>query len=283
MITGGVKYFDLNVAWLSNGGSIVDTLGTGTSVVNNLLGKSRYAYWSTVGSNDSTVETLTLTFPSYAMSRIFVVGHNWKQFTAKYWNGAAFVDFTSVVGLDGSLVGGISETAFADSTAYYEVAPVTTTQVRFTITKTQVANAEKTAVFIVVTSELGTLQGFPQISPAKVSRNLRTLDMPSGKKKVIKAPESYDMILDFSPYAASSTYAADLDLMYTLHTRDTAFLMWPCGGRRGSTYFKYTLRELRLQDLFCAQLVTDISAAYFTEGIYTGAVDLGQLEFAEHV
>lgn len=283
MITGGVKFFDVNVAWLVNGATIVDTLGTGSSVVQYLLGKSRYTYWSTVGSNDSTVETLTLTFPSYSVTRILVVGHNWKQFTCKYWNGASFVDFTSVVGIDGALGSGISETTFHDNTAYYEVAPVTTTQVQFTISKTQTVDAEKTATFLIVTSELGTLQGFPGISPAAVTRNARVMTMPSGKKKVIKAPETYDCILDFSPYAASSTYAPDLNLMYQLHDRDTPFLMWPCGGRRGSTYFKYTLRQLRLQDIFVAQLVTDLTGTYSESNIYTGPVDLSQLEFAEHV
>lgn len=281
-ITGGVKFFDLNAAWLNNGGSIVDVLGTGSSVVNYLLGKSRYTYWSSVGSNDSTTETLNVIFSSYAVTRIIVVGHNWKQFTAKYWNGSAYVDFTSVVGLDGALAGGISETAFADNTAYYEVASATTTRVQFTITKTQTANAEKTATFIIVTSELGTLQGFPKIT-APVSRNPQQMKMPSGKSKIVKAPESFDMTLGFSPYPASSSYMADLDLIYQLHDRDTPFLMWPCGGRRGTNYFKYALRQLRLQDIFYAQLATDISGLYSSEGIYTGPVDLGQLEFVEHV
>lgn len=282
MITGGVKFFDANAAWLVNGGTIVDTLGTGSSVVQYLLGKSRYTYWSTVGSNDSTVETLTLTFPSYAVNRIFVVGHNWKQFTCKYWNGSAFVDFSSVLGINGAL-SVISESAFADNTAYYEVAPVTTTQIQFTITKTQIANQEKTATFIIATSELGTLQGFPGISPATVTRNFQQMKMPSGKSKIVKAPESYDLILDFSPYAASAPYSADLDLMYQLHDRDTPFLLWACGGRRGLTYFKYPLRQLRLQDIFYAQLITDIAGLYASSNIYTGAVDLAQLEFTEHV
>jgi hypothetical protein len=282
VITGGVKFFEQNAAGLVNGGSVVDLLGTGSTVVRYLIGKSRDAYWSSMGSNDTVTETLILTYPESTRDRLIVVGHNWKQFTAQYWNGAAFADFTGVRGMDGALPGGISETAFADPVAYYEVNPFTSTQVRFTATKTQLANEQKRAVFLIVTSELGTLQGFPKISPGLVQRNSRQMAMPSGKKKIVKSGEVFDCTLDFSPYSSNDAYTGDLDLMYALHDRDLPFLMWPCGGKRGLPYFKYAFRPMRLQDIFLAQLVTDISALY-ADDIYMGPVDLGQLEFAEHV
>lgn len=289
MITGGVKFFDVNAAWTVNGGSIIDALGTGSSVVANLLGKSRYVYWSTSDSNDSTTETLTLTFPSYTITRLLFVNHNWKQYTCQYWNGSAFVDFTGVLGLDptganwnGISLSNISETAFVDNTSYYEVNPVTTTQIQITITKTQVANAQKTANFIIVTSELYTLQGFPKINPATVSRNVVADVMLSYKQKVIKSNETYDVILDFSPYTAISPYSQDADAMYGLHDRDVPFLMWLCGGRRGTKAFKYAIRPMRLQDLYSAQLITPVIALY-PDFIYVNGIDLGQLEFVESV
>lgn len=281
-ITGGVKFFEQNYALSSFGGSIVDTLGTGTAVVNYAIDKNRQTYWKTVGSDDSTTETLTLTFQSSAITRILLVDHNWKQYTVKYWNGASFVDFTSVVGLDGALGGGITETTFADTTSYYEVASVTTTKIQITVTKTQTANAQKYISQIVATTELGTLQGFPLISGSSVTRSVRQMQMMSGRSKVVKSVEAYSLQLDFSEYSGASTYSPDLDLMYQLNDRDTPFLVWACGGRRGSTYFKYAPRGMRLQDLYLMQLVTDIVGS-FPQSIYTSTVGLDVLEFQEHV
>lgn len=281
-ITGGVKFFDKNFAWLDQGGSIVDTLGTGSAVANNAIDKNPQTYWTTVGSNDTTTETLTLTFPSSTINRLLLVDHNWKQFTAKYWNGASYVDFTTVSGLDGS-VSAISETAFADGTAYYEFDAVTTTRVQITITKTQSANAEKFINLINVTSELGTFQGFPQIRPIVASRNPRVQTMIDGRVKVVKSREVFGVTMDLSEYSKSSTHTPDLDLIYTLHDRDTAFQIWVCGGRRGTKYFAYqNLRGFRLKDVINVQLVTDLVGEN-AEGIYSLRPGLGTLEFKEHV
>jgi len=278
-----VKFFDQNFAGSSLGGIIADTLGTGSSVVANAIDKNRQTFWKTVGSNDTTTETLTLTFPSTALTRLLLLDHNWKQYTAKWWNGSSFVDFTTVVGLDGALGGGISETTFADPASYYEFDSVTTTEIQLTITKTQVANAEKYINQIVATTELGTLQGFPKVAVSKVSRSPRSTQMMSGRYKVVKSLEFADIQLDFSEYSGASTYSPDLDLMYALHDRDTPFFMWPCGGRRGVTYFKYQLRGMRLKDCYLVQLVTDLEGVLPQE-IYTSTVGFGSvLEFVEHV
>lgn len=279
MITGGVKFFEGNALGLSAGGAVVDTLGTGAAAVQYLIGKSRYGYWKTVGSNDSTTETLTFTFPSAAINRLFVVDHNWKEFTAKYWDGSAYQHFTGVLGMDAAKAN-VSETTFADDTAYYEFDLVTTTKIQITIAKTQIAAQEKQAVFVIATKELGTLKGFPKVSIA-AKRNAREFQTPSGKSQVMKAPESYRFSLDFSPYSTNPAYEPDLKLVGSIHERDVPFLIWPCGGRRGLTYFGHALREMRLKDIFLAQLVTDLSGSY-QENNYRGLVNLGTLEFAEH-
>jgi hypothetical protein len=282
MITGGVKFFDQNFVLSAFGGTIVDTLGTSLTTAASAIDKNRQTYLRTVGSTDLTVETFTLTFPSATFNRIILVDHNWKQYTVKYWNGASFVNFTSVVGLDGSLGSGISETVFADNSSYYEVASVTTTQIQITVTKTQTVDAQKYIGQIMATLELGTLQGFPKVSGSTIGRSIRQMEMLSGRAKMVKGLERFSIALDFSEYATATTYTPDLDLMYTLADRDTPFVIWPCGGRRGRNYYRYAPRGMRLQDIYLVQLATDIEGT-FPQDIFTSTVGLGVLEFPEHV
>jgi hypothetical protein len=100
-ITGGIKFFDENPALYDNGGGV--SASSGQVVANNCIDKLRSTFWTSVGSNDTTAETLTISFGSSTISRLLLLDHNWKDFTAKYWNGSAFADFTSVIGLDGSV------------------------------------------------------------------------------------------------------------------------------------------------------------------------------------
>lgn len=279
-ITGGIKFFEKNYCWLDNGGSI--SASSGVVVQNNAIDKNPLSYWTSVASNDSTTETLTLTFPSSTLTRVLLIDHNWKQYTVKYWNGSAFTDFTNVVGLDGALGGGISETTFADPASYYEFSSVTTTQLQVTVTKTQTVNAQKYINTIVGTLEIGTFVGYPTVS-LNVSRNQRALSMLSGRKKIVKSNQSIQIALGFSTYPASSVGSPDLDIMMTLLDRDTPFLTWLCGGRRGSNYFKYAnLRGFRLIDLIYTQVNADYAEA-FTNNIYVGTVELGSIVLEEHV
>jgi hypothetical protein len=276
-ITGGIKFFDENLCLVDNGGSCVAS--TGTAVQSNIIDKFAWTYWTSVGSNDSTVETLTLTFPSATFSRLLLLDHNWKQYTAKYWNGASFVNFTSVVGLDGS-VSNISETVFADTASYYEFASVTTTQIQLTVTKTQTANAEKYLATVMLTNDLGTLQGYPKIDPVSFNKNDRQMQMLSGRVKLVKQNPVFSCSLKFDNYP--NTKGSDIDLVMTLFDRETPFHVWLCGGRRGTKYFNYAMRGFRLKDIYRVQVVSQIAPVYM-ENIYTSGISNLQIDLVEHV
>lgn len=276
-ISGGIKYFQRSKCLLEDGTSISAT--TGDASADFALDKNKFTYYRSVGSTDATTETIEITMPSSVeINRLIIIDHNWKQFTAKYHNGTSFVDFTSVVGLDASL-GSVSETTFADDTAYYEFASVTTSRVQLTVTTTQVANAQKYANQIILTKELGTLAGYPIIKSFKHERGLRTKTMLSGRSLIQKGIDSIDYKLDFRDYPPS--LSADVDLMFTLHDLETDFLSWICGGRRGTTYFKKTLRGWRLRDVIPTQIDRDISVSY-SRNVYLMPVNLS-VSFTEHV
>jgi hypothetical protein len=186
----------------------------------------------------------------------------------KYGPVAYTTDFANVIGLDGSLAS-VVETVFADNTSYYEFDPVTTTGIRITALKTQVANQEKYISQVVLANELGTILGFPVVEPISVNRNLRVNDMLSGRKSIVKAIETFGFKLQLDPYPSS--YGADLDLLISLTDRESAFQSWLCGGKRGSSSFGYTLRGFRLQDLIPVQISEAIELSYL-ENLYIGPI-----------
>lgn len=279
MIGGGVKFFSLSKSLLADGASI--TASTGSASANYCLDKNPLTFWRSVGSSDTTTETLEITLSaSSTINRILLLDHNFKDFTIKYDNSGSWTHFSSVTGLNGSKTN-ITETAFADDVAYYEFASVTTTKILITINKTQVVDAQKYVSQVIVTDELGTLVGFPKIAKVTVDRNSRVTKTLSGKNVVMKSIETASFELEFKDYPRSSVYNVDIDLMMDLHDREDAFLVWLCGGRRGTNYFGYTLRGFRLKDVYVMQVMKAIDLSY-RNNIYQNQLN-AKVSLQEHI
>lgn len=277
-ITGHIKAFEINYALEENGASVED--GSGNESAQYVADRNPVTYWRTVASDDTTVETLTVSLgASRSISRIAFVDHNWKQFTCKYLSSGSYVDFSGVYGIDGAKAS-VSETTFADSTAYYEVTEVVTTSFQITVTKTQTADQEKYLSQFIATKELGTFLGWPKIGNIESDRNMRVTKTLNGRVIVQKSIETLGFSLDLKDYPSNSTYNADFDLIMTLQDRELPFQIWLCGGRRGTTYFKYTLRGFRLKDFLLMQITKKISLSY-TSNIYTSRINC-KIELDEH-
>ena len=220
-ITGGIKFFTQSLCSTINGGASVASTGNNSAPYS--IDRNPFTVWRSVASNDTISETLTITFPSTTFNRLFLVGHNLKDFNVKYGPPGYATDFASVVGLDGALAS-VIETVFADNTSYYEFTPVTTTGIRLTALKTQVANQEKYVSQVVIANELGTILGFPVVQPVSVNRNLRVNDMLSGRKSIVKAIETFGFKLQLNPYPSS--YGADMDLLLSLSDKESPFQSW---------------------------------------------------------
>lgn len=278
-ITGGIKFFEKSKCLLEDGASAA--VSSGDMVSDYLLDKNPITNWNSVGSSDSTTETIEITFPQEAaIDRILLLNHNFKEYTIQYWNGSSYVDFTSVYGMSGALGGGISETTYSADTSYYEFSEVTTALIKISVVKTQVANDEKYVFQVIATKELGTLLGYPKINSAKHSRNISASEMLSGKQKIVKGFESFSCKLKFDNYPSRSTYHDDLDLVFTLWDSQDPFIIWLCGGR-GSTYFGYQMRGFRLRDAYHCQVKGDLPVGYY-KNTYTLPVDF-ELQIEEHV
>lgn len=263
-ITGGVKFFDYNYFGYKYGGRANAT--TNTEGAKYVLDINKYTRWVSVASNDMTTETLTLTSPrTVTVDKIIGSRHNFKEFTITHSGGT---DFTNVNGLNADLVGGISETAFSLNTFYYSFDPVDITSIEINVTKTQVANEDKFLGQFFATQELGKFAGFPTISRVEHDKDIKVLRTISGRPIVRKGFETFSCNMSFRTYPVAN----DIALVESIHEREQSFLVWLCGGRYGTDYFKFEQRGWRLEDVYNVQHIRPLIADY-DSGIYVNGAN----------
>lgn len=269
-INGGIKFFDLNLADSKTGADAVASSGDPSA--DFILDRNQFTVWRSVGSDDTTTETLTITLPaSQTFNRLFLIRHNFKEFTAKYWDGFSFADFANVIGVNGVTSSIISEATYTANTAYYEFDSVTTTKIEITATKTQVVDDQKFLNSFVVSTELGTLVGFPIVKDVTKDKKLRKSVLLNGRSFVTKSIEVFRTSIDFKNYPPG--LEGDLDLLFTLFDRGDNFFVWLSGGRNDSPFFKYQLRGFRLEDLILSQVVNIFKDKY-RKNLYNSMVDM---------
>ena len=261
-MTGGISFFDKNKALFDDGSTCVAS--TNTADQNLILGTNKYFKWESIGSDDITTETLTITLPTaISLSRILLLDHNFKNFGIQY---GASLDFANVLGLDSYSDNQILETGFAKNTAYYEFDAVTTDTIIISIDTTQVADAQKFLHQFIITNELGTLTGFPGMNGIKLDRNDRKDKAISGRLHIEKGYETASFRLNLKAYPVQ----ADIDTLDSLHDRELPFLAWLNGGKPDQ--FRLDQRGFRLEDVY--QMKVDKPAKNsFYKNIYTAAVD----------
>lgn len=269
-ITGGIKFFDQNKADSLTGATAAASSGDASAGF--ILDKNRFTVWRSVGSDDTTTETVTITLSSsQTFNRLFLINHNFKEYTAKYWDGFSFVDFASVISINGVTSSIISETAYTLGSSYYEFDSVTTDIIEITATKTQVVDDQKFLNSFVVTPELGTLIGYPVIKGSIKDKNLRNAKLLNGRKFIDKSLKVFSYQIDFKNYPP--LLADDLDIVDTLFDRDQSFLVWVCGGRDGLPFFKRQISGFRIEDLIQVQ-VTNTFKDKYRKNTYTSMVDM---------
>jgi len=265
-LTGGISFFKDSKTYFKNG--TVATATTNDVITKNILANNTSIGWYSDGSNDTITEVITITLPSaVAIDRIFMLGHNWKEFEVKYWNGASFVSFANVVGINGSVAGGILETIFEKDASYYQFDSVSTDIIQVSVTKTQIINEEKFLDRFFATEELGTFEGYPLAVP-KYSQNEVVQKVLSSKFSIQKANETEELNISFKAYP----YKTDFDLLNSLYESNTPFFVWLCGGRFESKFFRIPIKGFDLKDLFLLQTRGKFNPKYF-KNVYINGWD----------
>lgn len=151
-MTGGISFFDKSQCLYKDGSRV--TASSNQEDANYAISMNRLYRWISVGSDDSTTETLVINFDSEkTFSRLWMGEHNLRHFFITYDSGQ---HFTNVKSLNGDL-SNINENQNALNASYYEFDQVTASRITITMYKTQVANEEKFLALALVTNELGTL------------------------------------------------------------------------------------------------------------------------------
>lgn len=276
-ITGGIKFFQKSMCLLQDGA--IATASSGDASSDRCIDRNPISYWRSVGSNDMTTESIEIEFnEAKTFDRILLQDHNFKAYSVQYFNGSIYVDFTSVVGIGGALAS-ILETAYARDTSYYEFDEVTSTKIKILVDTTQVADAQKYLNQAIVTAEMGTLTGYPEIKNTELARGLRTEKMLSGRMLTFKSDETFRTQLDFKEYPPS--LSNDIDLVFSLADTEDTFLIWICGGRTGSPYFRKQMRGYRLRDIIPVQLTASLKPIY-SQNVYNNTVNFSAV-FQESV
>lgn len=262
-ITGKIKFFDkslIDVDWPS----VSATASSGAVSAENVRNRIFYKKWKSIGSDDSTQETLTVTMPSKEFSRIMLRNNNFKLFNVQYWNGATFTDFTGVVGLDGA-ISGINETVNARTTNYYEFDAVTSTIIRITIDTTQTVDAEKFLSDLFIMNEIGTFETYPTLVPSFDKKRIEKKTL-RGKSKFSTMDEIYSSALTFNRFG----FTNDIALVKTLWERYQEFLIWHSGG--DESQFRFPIKGTRNDDIYLVSIDSD-SKAWFDANTYVLGVN----------
>lgn len=251
-MTGGISFYDSSLSLFENNASAVASSNTDDQ--NLPLGTNNVFKWESSGSDDLTTETYTVTLPSViSFSRLFLVNHNFKKFQVKY---GASLDFVNVLGLDSYSANNIDVTGFERNTSYFEFDAVSTDTIILTIDTAQIVDAEKFLTQFIVTNELGTFEGYPQLKSLALNRDSKKQKAISGRLHIQKGYESASFKLDLKRYPKQN----DIDLLDDLHERETPFLTWLCGGLPDQ--FRIKQRGFLVENLYNMQIDMALKNSY---------------------
>ncbi len=232
--------------------SIVGTGSEGVGYESFLFNRNNTSAWITSGSVDANNTTLIIDFgEAKDVTDILLVKHNFKSYTIQYWNGSAYVDFSTV----------ISPTTVAVDDSSHSFTLVNTQLIKITILGTQIANSDKFLYQFIATERVGQLAGWPIISKPLVSRNRKNNQMLSGKLNVSENVGNVSFTLQLKAFTSN----ADLTLFETLYNYSEGFLVWLCGG--DELQFKTLRQGYRMEDIYLMKCSDDYKPSYLN-GLY---------------
>lgn len=246
-----VRFFEKNKADFSDS-AVVATASQGVGFEVFALNRSNLSAWVTTGSVDADNTTFTIDFGDlHTIDSVILITHNFKAYTVKYWDGAAYQAFSTP----------INETTNTKATTFHQFNSVSTTKVQLTITGTQVANEDKYLFQFIVTKEIGQLNSWPVIDSPVISRNKASAKMISGKTSIREQIGFMAWTLSVAILSDSS----DLDLIESLYLSNNGFLVWLCGGDEDQ--FSSKRIGYRLVDLPLMKCLNEYQPKFY-EGLY---------------
>jgi hypothetical protein len=296
---GNPKCFELSKALYSESASVVVTSGDSTK--NNLIDFNKLTRWQSVGSNDSTTETITITFQEISdISRLLILGHNWDTYTIAPVTTGYIQDHTAAAILDhndaqieddgdplsfANVISpysstpqtGISESGYSQSNSYYEFDVINCTGIKISITKAQplydVPNQEKFAFRVIPTIELdnnnGTFQSYPDVQRPTDYFAVRSR-MIGGKHRVQKLNSSFSC----GVFLRNNPLQSDVTLIQFLRNYPLDFLFYPSGGDIvANGKYRFESLPFNIDDIYQMQ-VSQFSMGRYVRNITSNPIDM---------
>ena len=210
-----------------------------SAIASVLYDRDRTTTLASVGSNDATPEVWDITFSSsQSIDTIIVDNHNVKSGGIQYWNGAAFVAFSTAA----------TWSANALTTSVFSFNTVSTTKLRVTMNTTMVVDAQKSVGLIYAMATIGQ----PSAAPATLDLEF-VEDSRAHKKAAGGTLYVYFGARSVLKYLFSDATVADVTLFSTIKNLGVEFFIWPCGAVASAT----TDVGLRVYDLYLVNYVNN--------------------------
>lgn len=258
-----IRWFSKNIIDLSATTPIITVTDTtasnnGQDFVDYLRNRKNTSAWATTGSNDAANTTIEFDLGStWAVDSLFLVEHNFAAYTVQYWNGVAWVDFSTP----------IAETVNAETTNFYNFTSVQTDKLKLIITGTTVADADKLMRQVIITSQIGQFNAWPIVKNPKISTNKRQNKMLSGKISLVESIKSFSTTLEVKILSNE----ADLDLIETIHETREGVLVWINGN--DDDQFSTLRMGYRKQDIYLVRPVNDYVPEFY-KGLYQSGIKI---------
>lgn len=249
----GIKFFKKNKIDLDFTATITITDGVadndGQDFVNFLRNRDNFSGWSTTGSTDAANTELVAEMDGAKdIDRIFLVKHNFKNFTIQYWDedSLTWTNFSTAINVTNNTL----------ETSYFEFNSVYTSKIKLVITGTMTPDADKFLNQLIMTEEIGTLVTQPIIQP-KIDRTRKVTKFLSGKVFISRSVPSFEVKIKMN----SVTSENDLALCETLFNSLESFLVWISGG--DIAQFNNQVRVgYRLEDIYLVNIDNEYTPQY---------------------
>jgi hypothetical protein len=185
-----------------------------------------------VGSDDLTPEVFIFEFGSaITVDNIFIDNHNIKSGKIEYWNGAAYVDFSTPIAWSNN----------SDTTNYYDFTQVSTLKLKLTMDTTMVVDAEKFVGELRFLEEIGTVETNPAEFNHDYVQTAATYSRANGGSTYISFGEKFMATILFSDASTN-----DMTLFRSLRDLNEEFYVYTCGGTSTSDQEGFRLRDMYL-------------------------------------
>jgi len=210
-----------------------------TALMTNLYDNDTEAKLPSIGSNDATPEEWVFDFgTSKIIDAIQVANHNIKSGKIEYWNGSAYVDFSTPIAW--------SANSAADN--YFSFTQVVTTKIKVKMDTTIVVNAQKYIGELRFLQLIGSLLQAPSKFDISFIEKTKDLTLDNGGSLSVFFGESAQIKMSLND--VNSTDAA---LLRTIKNYRTQFYIYPNGGSDTVTWHE----GLRVRDMYLVNWVSD--------------------------